>query len=410
MFYDEGRRFRKILIGILKAAGRLSLCGITRKRSFKKLAAVLSFTLLFLAAGAVSRVVGQEGLPGTASLEERESALSQQAGLDEQEKALVVELLDWDVRIESARLEQERLQREIPLLEELLAASEVQLGQSRVQLEQGYARLGQWLDHLYRHGFFTYMDVVLGSADFTEFVERAEMVGMIVNSQLNILDEVQSFAVAVREQAAAVRQTRDDLSAKSAELAVRLREMETARAGREEFLAALRQESSSLAARVVQAETQWYRSLNSLHYLIANLNSLPLYTLSPDKTELTRSGLRLEFSDQELNRKLAEMGDANLAGFSVRCYPGRFTVAGPAAYPGGPDFVVEGFFVMAEDKRVRFQPENLTLAGAPVSREVLGYLASEGGMVIDYGAYLETFRLSAIDIEEGKIVITLSFK
>ena len=296
------------------------------------------------------------------------------------------------------------------MLEGQLAAMEVQLGQSRVQLEEGYARLGRWLDHLYRYGAVTYLDVVLGASDFIDFIERAEMVGMIVNSQLEILDEVQSFAAAVREQAAAVRQAHGELSAKSAGLALRLKEMETARAGREEFLANLRQQSSGLASRVVQAETQWYRSLNSLHYLLANIQSLPLYTLAPDKTELTRSGLRLEFSDQALNSKLAEMGDANLAGFSVRCYPGRFTVAGPAADPGGPDFVVEGNFVLSEDERVRFVPENLTLADAPVSREVLGYLSSESGMVIEYGAYLESFRLSAIDIEEGKIAITLGFK
>jgi peptidoglycan hydrolase CwlO-like protein len=409
MCCDESGRFRKILIRILPAAGQISLSGITRKRSFKKLAAVLSFTLLFIAAGAVSRVGGQEGVPG-ASLEEREGALLQQAGLNEQEKALVAELLDWDVRIESARLEQVRLQREVPLLEAQLAGSEAQLAQSRVQLEEGYARLGRWLNHLYRYGALTYLDVVLGASNFVDFTERAELVGMIVNSQLKIIDEVQSFAEAVREQVTAVRQTRDELAAKSAELAVRLGEMEQARAGREAFLAELRRQSSDLAAKVTAAETQWYNSLNSLHYLISNLNSLPLYTLTPDKTELTRSGLRLEFSDQELNRKLAEMGDANLAGFSVRCYPGRFTVSGPASDQGGPDFVVEGNFLLAEDERVRFVPENLTLAGMPVSREVLGYLSSESGMVIDYGAYIETFRLSAIDIEDGKIVIILGFK
>ncbi len=78
MICDEGGRFGKILIRILPAAVQISLSGITRKRSIKKLAAVLSFTLLFIAAGAVSRVGGQEVVPG-ASLEERESALLQQA-------------------------------------------------------------------------------------------------------------------------------------------------------------------------------------------------------------------------------------------------------------------------------------------------------------------------------------------
>lgn len=348
--------------------------------------------------------------PGTATLEERESALLLQAELGEEEKQLVVELLNWDVKIETARLEQERLQREIPQLEELLASSEVQLAQSRIVLEEGRARLGRWINHLYRCGTLTYLDVVLGAADFNDFIERAEMVGIILASQVKMLDEVRSYTVAVKEQAEAVRQTHDDLSAKSVELDLQLKEMESYRAGREQFLGDIRVRSADLAASVAQAETKWYRSLNSLHYLLANMHTLPLYNLSPKSTEFTFSGLRLEYSDEEINKKLYEMGDANLAGFSVRCYPGRFTVAGPAAQLGDPDFRVEGHFQMLEEGKVRFQPEALTLAGIPVGREVLGYISSESGMVIDAGVYLESFKLSDISIEEGRLVINLSFK
>lgn len=348
--------------------------------------------------------------PGAATLGDRENALQLQAALDEEEKQLIIELLNWDVKIEAARLEQERLQREIPLQEELLAASEVQLAQSRAVLEEGRDRLGRWINHLYRYGALTYLDVVLGAADFNDFIERAEIVGIILASQAKMLDEVRSFTVAVRENAGVVRQKHEELSTKSLELNARLKEMEAARSGREEFLGELRLRSADLAAKVAQAETQWYRSLNSLHYLLANLHTLPLYNLSPASSEITFSGLRLEYSDKEINNKILEISDANLAGFSVRCYPGRFTVTGPAVMPGGPEFIMEGHFQMMEEGKVRYQPETLTLAGVPVSREVLGYVSSESGMVIDAGVYLESFRLSGISIEEGRLVINLAFK
>ncbi|WP_421071645.1 coiled-coil domain-containing protein [Pelotomaculum propionicicum] len=354
---------------------------------------------------------GGEGMePGAATLKDRENALQQQAGLGEEEKQLVIELLNWDVKIETARLEQERLRREIPLQEETLAALEIQLEQSRAALEEGRARLGRWINHLYRCGALTYLDVVLGAADFDDFIERAEMVGIILASQAKMLDEVRGFTIAVRENAEAVRQTHEELTIKSRELDGRLQEMEAARAGREEFLGDLRVRSADLASRVAQAETQWYNSLNSLHYLLANLHTLPLYNLSPVSSEITFSGLRLVYSDEEINKNILKIGDANLAGFSVRCYPGRFTVTGPAALPGGPDFIVEGHFQMLDGGKIRYQPVALTLAGVPVSREVLGYVSSESGMVIDAGAYLESFRLSGVSIEEGRLVINLAFK
>jgi hypothetical protein len=101
---------------------------------------------------------GGEGMePGAATLGDRENALQLQAALDEEEKQLIIELLNWDVKIEAARLEQERLQREIPLQEELLAASEVQLAQSRAVLEEGRDRLGRGLTTCTDTGALSYL-------------------------------------------------------------------------------------------------------------------------------------------------------------------------------------------------------------------------------------------------------------
>jgi hypothetical protein len=71
----------------------------------------------------------------------------------------------------------------------------------------------------------------------------------------------------------------------------------------------------------------------------------------------------------------------------VRCYTGRFNgdragkYAGRARIHNGRAFSNDG------GGKVRYQPETLTLAGMPVSREVLVYVSSESGMVIDAGVY-----------------------
>lgn len=367
----------------------------------------LILILLTLSAGAGSRA-GGEGTPGIASLEEREKALARQAKLEEREKELTAELLAWDIKIESARKDQERLRMEIPLLESALTGAESGLAESRVLLEEGYEWLGKWVNNLYRYGPVAYLEVLVGAADFNEFVEKAEMVKIIIISQVKMLDEVRYLIDRIQAQISAIKQARNELAVKNEVLSIQIKEMEAAKTGREELLAGLKQQSTDLAERVVQAEKYWYHSLNSLHYLLTHLDSFPWYSLVPETLAFTGKGLLLEYSDQEINRKLNEIGDANLTGLSVHIYPGRFSISGPAAVLGGPDFMLDGNLVLAGEGKVRFQPENLILAGKPVSREVLDFVSSESGMAADFGEAMPGYNLSEVRAEEGKIVILLS--
>ncbi|WP_205077973.1 hypothetical protein [Pelotomaculum propionicicum] len=208
----------------------------------------LILILLMLLLGLVSQA-GGEGNTAPSSLEERGKDLARQAELSEREKELVNELLNWDLKIESARQEQEKLQREIPALEAALTAAETELSGSRVHLAEGYDWLGHWVNSLYRHGPVAYLEVLVGVSDFNQFVERAEMVRMIIAAQVKTLEEVRMLADRVQAQVNSIKQTRDQLAAKNEALSIQIGEMAAAKTGREQFLTELRRHSRCAAPR-----------------------------------------------------------------------------------------------------------------------------------------------------------------
>ncbi len=367
------------------------------------------FVVLTIAVGLLAALDGSRAVnpvAGPAALEERNEAVNRLAGLNEQERALVAELLDWEVRIEAARQEHERLTGEIPVVRQTLADSEAGLQVTREQLRAGRDRLGQWVNFLYRYGPVAYLEVILSAVDFNDFVARAESVKTIIISQVRLLEEVRDLQRRQEEQAETLRQAQAGLTAKTTALSQKLVEMDRDRAGREAFLADLRQQSTGLADEVLQSETVLYQSITSLRYLLSHLDSLPWNSLSPEKFSLSGKGLRIEFADQEINKVFFGQDDPNLASLSVRSSSGLFALSGRAE-AAGTDFRMEGAFVLDGDGKVRFQPARVLLAGLPVTSEVLKYIASEQSLSVDLGERTRGYRLTDIRSEEGKLIVEL---
>lgn len=365
--------------------------------------------LCLLAAPPGKRAAGEGEAPGAPNPEDRLEALARQAELERREGELAAELLDWDVKIESARQEQEQLLLEIQQAELSLAGAEAGLGESRARLEEGLEDLGWWVNYLYRYGQVSFLEVILEAKNFSEFVERAGMVFAVISAQAELLEEVRERSARLEEQLEALRQARALLDQKNAALAGRIRDMDHYRAGREVFLNELKEQSASLAEEIIKKETLLFRSLDSLHYLLQHLDSLPWQSLTPDTFSLAGRRMRLEFKDQEVNRVFFGQGDPALAGLSVHCTPGLFSISGTAAAgAGGAEFKIEGNFETRGKGRVSFQPGRMYLSGVPVSSEVLGFIAGEEMLEIDFGSFLQGYSLSEIRPEEGRLVVFIT--
>ena len=133
--------------------------------------------------------------------------------------------------------------------------------------------LGRWVNHLYRYGQISYLEVVLEAKSFSEFVERAGLVVTVISAQAELLDEVRDRAARLEAQ---LRPSgRPGLCLiKNAALAGRIREMDDYRAGREVFLNELKEQSAGLAESIV--ERKHFSSVpDSLQYLLKHLDSCP---------------------------------------------------------------------------------------------------------------------------------------
>ncbi|HPU36249.1 MAG TPA: hypothetical protein PL078_03235 [Bacillota bacterium] len=374
---------------------------------------IIVFALLqvfcLLAAPPGKQASSEGEAPGATNPEERLEALARQAELARREGELAAELLDWDVKTESARQEQAQLLLEIQQAEFSLAGAEAGLEESRSRLDEGLEDLGWWVNYLYRYGHGSFLEVILGAKSFSEFIERAGLVFTIISAQAELVEEVRERAARLEAQLEALRQARALLDQKNAALARRIQDMDHHKAGREAFLKELREQSASLAEEIIKKETLLFRSLDSLQYLLQHLDSLPWHSLTPDTFSLAGKRMRLEFKDQEVNRVFFGQGDPALAGLSVHCTPGLFSISGTAAAgAAGVDFKIEGNFELRGKGRVAFQPSQMYLSGVPVSSKVLGFIAGEELLEIDFGSFLHGYSLSGIRPEEGRLVVYIT--
>jgi len=173
---------------------------------------IIVFALLqvfcLLAAPPGKQASSEGEAPGATNPEERLEALARQAELARREGELAAELLDWDVKTESARQEQAQLLLEIQQAEFSLAGAEAGLEESRSRLDEGLEDLGWWVNYLYRYGHGSFLEVILGAKSFSEFIERAGLVFTIISAQAELVEEVRERAARLEAQLEALRQAR----------------------------------------------------------------------------------------------------------------------------------------------------------------------------------------------------------
>jgi peptidoglycan hydrolase CwlO-like protein len=363
---------------------------------------VLLVTVFFLLL-AFTAASGEE--QGAGLLKEREAAYGQKSALEEREKQLLADLLDLDVKIESARINQSLLQGEIAEAGHLLEESRAALFLCRERRDENLVSLGQWVNFLYRYGAISYLEVLLQASDFYDFINRLERLKIIVSYQARLFLEAKSLLLQVQEMEQQFNHARIELNTKSQALSSAINEMERLRAGRQVVLEDARKESGTLSESIATAEIEWVRSLKILRYMVEHLDALPWSSLAPENVSLTLSGARLEFSDEQINKTFFAGGAGFAAGLSIESAPGLFTIKGRTS--GAEEYSISGEFITSPDGSVRFQPRQLRLAGIPVSEPVLAFVTSARALSFDPSKLLSGFKLAGLKTARGKLIIAL---
>ncbi|MBX6378264.1 MAG: hypothetical protein IRY95_06910, partial [Clostridia bacterium] len=173
-------------------------------------------------------------------------------------------------------------------------------------------RLRAWLRFLHEHGWVGYTEVLLGAADFADFVRRWNLLARLTEVQVQRLQVLRSV---LEEQ----RREETRLAALADEAAAALAEARQTAAR----LAALREERARRLEEARRRQAAWVESLPAVLAALRGLRALPWQELRPASVDVRFAPLRAEVV-------IAEADVRRVTGLDVRFAPAGVALTGRA--------------------------------------------------------------------------------
>lgn len=225
------------------------------RRPFLALALLAAMGLL--APGLVHARPGDPGATRRNLYEKREELRYQRKRLDivnEREQDLSRQLSRAQSGLQESRAVLDDTVLKLDSAEARLETIRRDLRETRAQLKSSQAALGRRLREIYIEGDVGYLVVLLGSKSFTDFLDHAYYLSIIVEHDRKLLDEVRRQKAELESQETAARSTVSEirrLKATQEERVARLAELEETRS---RLLSQVKDQRSSISTYVVELE------------------------------------------------------------------------------------------------------------------------------------------------------------
>jgi len=201
---------------------------------------------------------------------DEKSALEQRLN---REAALKEELKQLENRIHELRLEQDRLTREIVLVEQEIVYAEAELAEAEDQLRQQEDFLKLRLRAIQQHGLVSYVEVLFDSRDFSDFLTRLHNLSIIAANDLRLIDEIQSERDRILAWKDELELKKSNLENMRAQVSSNALRMEQLAAERLEMMTDLQDEISSNLKAIQDLENEAQRLDAVIKKLIAEAAS-----------------------------------------------------------------------------------------------------------------------------------------
>lgn len=108
--------------------------------------------------------------------------------------------------------------QQVAATEREIARAEKELAEASASLEKQFEDARQRVRIMYMHGPGSYLEVLLGSQDFGDFLSRYEYVLRVIEADLKILDQLEAEIAGIKERKADIKAKRDSLVARRSQL------------------------------------------------------------------------------------------------------------------------------------------------------------------------------------------------
>lgn len=141
-------------------------------------------------------------------------------------------------------------------LQEQIAQKEVELADAQVQEQEQYEKFKTRVRVMYEQGDTTYLEVLLSSDDFSEFLSRYEIVSQIALYDKNLFEQLKALKEQIAQTKAELEQDKADEEEAKAQLQTTKNELDTQQANRAKALKELQNASDEVAASYAEIEKE----------------------------------------------------------------------------------------------------------------------------------------------------------
>ena len=328
--------------------------------------------------------------------------------LNAQEETLVAELLSINLELMQLRQVREAQEQNLAEIRGKIRTEQAQLARSEERLAEARVRLAVWLRYHYENGRWSYLELLLDTRSFGEFVSRMEMLQFLIVHEAVLVNEVRALNAELKEKLAGLRRLYAEARAEEHRIAAQMQEIEKTKAKRVAFLDDIRKQSAELADRMTRMEDQWQASLAPLQDVLKQLSHLLVSELKPDRIRFEGRNVRLEVSAQSVNKAIRSANQKPGDKLSVSLAQDAVLINGENAAQQAK-FTLAGKLVPTRDGiTVIFRPRSLTINGTAIKAELLPLLNREGSLSFSLGQSFRAFAITDIRHEPDKVVVILS--
>lgn len=180
-----------------------------------------------------------------------------------QERGVLEELSLLEGRLEKNRRELSRLEGEIAATERNIRQTTKALEEAEAELERQIEILGCRLRALYENGTVTYLEVLLSSADFCDFLNRADLMQEIISQDVDLLESIQQKREEIARKKIELEEQREQLLSLQDRTLAKQAQIEADAAQRERLLEKIQTEKDLYEAALDELE-QTSRRLEEL--------------------------------------------------------------------------------------------------------------------------------------------------
>ena len=177
-----------------------------------------------------------------------------------------------DVLADLSQLEEaiEQKEKQLEVLASRIKRNQRDVEKAGRELEAAEEKLQQQLDLLnarlrdtYKNGDVSYLEVILGAEDFSDFIKRLDFLSLIIKQDAELVDAIELQKVEIEERKAVLEIKRKEMLAAQATAEDKQRELEAQSAQKERILSRVREEKVAYEQALDELE-QTSRELESV--------------------------------------------------------------------------------------------------------------------------------------------------